>query len=93
MALPLKPEEISNGDCPWFQLGPRVNQDAPTHTDFLCDRTFSNGLRCNGQYQPVGAVERAVLAWLVISFHNRSLQVYDGDGAFKGEAFLPSGPG
>ncbi|KAI1164539.1 hypothetical protein F5B18DRAFT_248544 [Nemania serpens] len=92
-ALPLKPEEIANGDCPWFQLSPRINQDARIHADFMRNRTLPDGLRCDGKYQPVGAGERAIFAWLLINFHNRSLQVYDGDGTFKGEAFLPSGPG
>ncbi|KAI1112090.1 hypothetical protein F5Y14DRAFT_442836 [Nemania sp. NC0429] len=91
-AFPLKPEEIASGDCPWFQLSPRINQDARIHADFMRNRTLPNGLRCDGKYQPVAAGERAVFAWLLINFHNRSLQVYDGDGAFKGEAFLPSGP-
>jgi hypothetical protein len=91
-ALPLTPEEIANGDCPWFQLGPRINQDARLHADFMCDLVLPDGTRCEGKYQPVGAGEHAVFAWLLINFHNSSLQVYDREGAFKDEAFLPSGP-
>ena len=91
-ALPLKPNEIARGDCPWFQLSPRINQDARIHAEFMRDLTLPDGSCRDRKYQPVGAGEHAVFAWLLINFHNRSLQVYDGDGAFKGEAFLPSGP-
>lgn len=34
----------------------------------------------------------AVVAWLLINFHNQSIQVYDKNGNFKGEALLPSKP-
>ncbi|KAI1011925.1 hypothetical protein LB503_004828 [Fusarium chuoi] len=64
-------------DCEWFQLGPRINQDARMHAEFLCDGTEG---------------ETGVFAWLLINFHNQSIQVYDKDRAFKGEVVLPSGP-
>ncbi|EWG54188.1 hypothetical protein FVEG_17276 [Fusarium verticillioides 7600] len=64
-------------DCEWFQLGPRINQDARMHAEFLCGGAEG---------------DTAVFAWLLINFHNQSIQVYDGDRTFKGEAMLPSGP-
>ncbi|KAF4443536.1 hypothetical protein FACUT_1273 [Fusarium acutatum] len=36
--------------------------------------------------------DTAVFAWLLINFHNQSIQVYDKDRTFKGESMLPSGP-
>ncbi|KAK7419841.1 hypothetical protein QQZ08_010675 [Neonectria magnoliae] len=89
-AQPLSPDEAVRGDCPWFQLGPRINQDARLHAAFLCDDAGSS--RGRGQYRPVATGERAIFAWLLINFHNLSLQVYDKNCSFKGEAFLPSGP-
>ncbi|RKL51238.1 hypothetical protein BFJ72_g691 [Fusarium proliferatum] len=64
-------------DCEWFQLGPRINQDARMHAEFLCDGAEG---------------ETGVFAWLLINFHNQSIQVYGKDRAFKGEVVLPSGP-
>ncbi|KAF5557001.1 hypothetical protein FNAPI_5578 [Fusarium napiforme] len=64
-------------DCEWFQLGPRINQDARMHAEFLCGEAEG---------------DTPVFAWLLINFHNQSIQVYDRDRTFKGEAMLPSGP-
>ncbi|KAM0083817.1 hypothetical protein ACKRZS_004023 [Fusarium odoratissimum] len=63
--------------CEWFQLGPRINQDARMHAEFLYDGAEG---------------DTAVFAWLLLNFHNQSIQVYDKDRTFKGEVILPSGP-
>ncbi|KAF4333887.1 hypothetical protein FBEOM_12281 [Fusarium beomiforme] len=76
-------------DCEWFQLGPRINQDARLHAHFLYHRDDSES---HSSYQPVAEGETAVFAWLLINFHNQSIQVYDRERMFKGEAILPSGP-
>ncbi|KAF5658339.1 hypothetical protein FCIRC_12931 [Fusarium circinatum] len=77
--LPNTAFTIENGadDCEWFQLGPRINQDARVHAEFLYDGAEG---------------DTAVFAWLLINFHNQSIQVYDKDRVFKGEAMLPAGP-
>jgi hypothetical protein len=72
-------------DCEWFQLSPRINQDARLHAAFLCDEDSSGT-------QSVTEGDNAVFAWLLINFHNQSIQVYDKNRTFKGEAILPSGP-
>ncbi|RSL82214.1 hypothetical protein CEP51_005302 [Fusarium floridanum] len=84
--IPLTPAETKGGDCSWFQLGPRINQDARLHADFMISG------QQEGHYRPAAEGERAIFAWLLINYHDRSLQVYDADCSFRGEAFLPSGP-
>lgn len=93
-ALPLSPDEVSNGDCPWFQLGPRINQDARLHATFMTadDITTSSKKPSRSGIRPVADGESAVFAWLLINFHNQSIQVYDEKCIFKGEAYLPSNP-
>ncbi|KAF5539409.1 hypothetical protein FMEXI_8898 [Fusarium mexicanum] len=92
-AIPLSSDELSSGDCPWFQLGPRINQDARLHAKFMCDQyTTGDKQSSTGKYRPVSEGESGVFAWLLINYNNQSLQVYDGDGSFRGEAFLPSDP-
>lgn len=92
-AFPLTSEEITGGDCAWFQIGPRINQDARLHADFLCHQDLSDGKQSNkGQYRPVAEGEQGAFAWLLINYNNQSLQLYEGDCSFRGEALLPAGP-
>ncbi|KAI6753873.1 hypothetical protein HG530_013049 [Fusarium avenaceum] len=93
-ALPLSPDEVSNGDCPWFQLGPRINQDARLHAKFMAADDINTGSKkpSDSGLRPVADGESAVFAWLLINFHNQSIQVYDEKCIFKGEAYLPSNP-
>ncbi|KAF5720070.1 hypothetical protein FMUND_4354 [Fusarium mundagurra] len=92
-AIPLSSDEVSNGDCPWFQLGPRINQDARLHANFMCDQSSTGDKQSStAKYRPASEGESGVFAWLLINYTNQSLQVYDGDGSFRGEALLPSDP-
>ncbi|CZR37628.1 uncharacterized protein FPRO_07181 [Fusarium proliferatum ET1] len=89
-ALPNTAFKTSAGDgeedgCEWFQLSPRINQDARLHAEFLNDEDSPGP-------QPVTDNNTAVFAWLLINFHNQSIQVYDKDRTFKGEVLLPSEP-
>ncbi|KAL5593871.1 hypothetical protein FOBRF1_012973 [Fusarium oxysporum] len=82
-AAPSSESEVDG--CEWFQLSPRINQDARLHAAFLSDGDSSGP-------QPVAEGDAAVFAWLLINFHNQSIQVYDKTRTFKGEAILPAGP-
>ncbi|KAH6953576.1 hypothetical protein DER45DRAFT_635125 [Fusarium avenaceum] len=94
IALPLSSDEVSNGDCPWFQLGPRINQDARLHATFMATENTTTGTDrpSNFGLRPAADGDTAVFAWLLINFHNQSIQVYDEKCIFKGEAYLPSNP-
>ncbi|KAF4493526.1 hypothetical protein FAGAP_10376 [Fusarium agapanthi] len=93
-AIPLAPSEVSDGDCPWFQLGPRINQDARLHATFMTAENTSPNLDQPSAIglSPVADGESGVFAWLLVNFHNRSIQVYDERCIFRGEAYLPSNP-
>lgn len=92
-AIPLSSDEVSKGDCPWFQLGPRINQDARLHANFMCGQSSTGDKQSStGKYRPASEGESGVFAWLLVNYNNQSLQVYDGHGSFRGEAFLPSDP-
>ncbi|KAF5966120.1 hypothetical protein FBULB1_11822 [Fusarium bulbicola] len=82
---------LSSGkdDCEWFQLSPRINQDARLHAEFVCDQDESGSQR---GLRVAAEGDKAVFAWLLINFHNQSIQIYDKDRSFKGEAILPSSP-
>ncbi|TVY75397.1 hypothetical protein Focb16_v005292 [Fusarium oxysporum f. sp. cubense] len=84
-ALTTSSSENEADDCEWFQLSPRINQDARLHAAFLSD-DHSSGI------QPPAEDDNVVFAWLLVNFHNQSIQVYDKNRTFKGEAILPSGP-
>ncbi|KAF4944968.1 hypothetical protein FGADI_12312 [Fusarium gaditjirri] len=93
-AIPLSPSEVSGGDCPWFQLGPRINQDARLHATFMTAENTTTNLNrpTTPGLSPAADGESGVLAWLLVNFHNRSIQVYDEQCIFRGEAYLPSNP-
>jgi hypothetical protein len=92
-AIRFTSDEISNGNYPWFQVAPHINQDARIHAVFMCDQaSINNKQPSTGSYRPMSKGEATIFAWLLINFNNQSLQVYDDIGSFKGEALLPSGP-
>ena len=80
-----------DGSCPWFQIPPRINQDARVNASFMLpdDSSSSSSSSKGAGWRPAGAGENAIVAWLLVNFHNRSLQVYAADGHFVAEAFLP----
>ncbi|KAK3322901.1 hypothetical protein B0H66DRAFT_620830 [Apodospora peruviana] len=66
---PNSEDEVFSDDCQWFQIPPRINQDARINAAFM--RVYTKG---SSDSCLVGAGENAIFAWLLVNFHNRSLR-------------------
>ncbi|KAJ5682773.1 hypothetical protein N7462_005938 [Penicillium macrosclerotiorum] len=81
-------EAEPEGRCQFFQLGPRINQDARFNAAFVV-REETSTVRA---WRPLTAWENPIWGWLVCNFQDDSLQVFEGDGTLAGEILVGASP-
>ena len=81
-------EAEPEGRSQFFQLGPRINQDARLNAFFVTKDDDDNS-----EWRRILEWENPIWGWLVINFKDKSLQVFEGDGKMKGELLVGAGKG
>lgn len=74
------------GRCQFFQLGPRINQDARFNAVWVT-RTDQNE---KTSWRPLLETESPIWGWVVCNFQDESLQVLSGEGELCGEILISS---
>ena len=77
--------DVEEGACQFFQLPPRINQNARLNATFLSsDETLSPP-------RPISEWETPIWAWIVVNYLDHSLQIFNPDGAFLREVLIVPG--
>ncbi|OJJ42078.1 hypothetical protein ASPZODRAFT_20804 [Penicilliopsis zonata CBS 506.65] len=78
------------GRCQFFQLGPRINQDARFNAAWVARTTDRQGTSPSSPWRQLLEWESPVWGWVVCNLQDESLQVLTGEGAFCGEILVSS---
>ena len=65
------------GLCQFFQVPPRINQDARLNATFVVED--------NGKYHAVSQWENPIWGWIIVNNLDKSLQIFNEDGFFVRE--------
>ncbi|KAH7322578.1 hypothetical protein B0I35DRAFT_476514 [Stachybotrys elegans] len=74
------------GPCQFFQVAPRINQDARLNAEFVVEAQDEPG--SEPYYRPVTPFENPIWGWIIVSNLDKSLQVFNTNGRFIREFCL-----
>ncbi|KAF2498802.1 hypothetical protein BU16DRAFT_524851 [Lophium mytilinum] len=73
------------GYCQFFQIAPRINQDARLNGHFVTKD------EAKSTYRPVTEWENPIWGWLLVNYFDYSIQLFNPDGGFLREVFIAPG--
>lgn len=68
------------GLCQFFQVPPRINQEARLNATFVINRS--------GSFYPAAPWENPIWGWIIVNNLDKSLQVFNGEGYFVQEVSI-----